>query len=291
MFRQLECFIQICKDGSFTKAAEVLLVSQPTLSQQIRYLETEVGTPLFERFGRGIKVTPAGKILYEKALSVMGLIEESKKETHELRHARTNKLLIGISPNNFIHLLPSLAKFHDKYPDIILKFLGTEDASKQLLDENIHIGITDEPEPHIDIQMMHLYHEELALVVNKDHPWADRKVISLRELEDLDGVLLAKDLQIFRHIHTFGNKFTHTLQFESTSTIILLSMVLHKMGAAILPVSLIESFSCQGMRMIRLVEPTPTREIKMIYLKRQFHTPSVQAFVHYLLEMTKTKQI
>lgn len=285
MFRQLECFIQICKEGSFTKAAEVLLVTQPTLSQQIRYLETEVGTPLFERYGRGVKVTTAGEILYEKALSVMELIEESKKETHELRHTRTNKLLIGISPNNFIHLVPSFLKFHEKYPDIILKFLETEDTSKQLLVGNIHIGITDEPEPNKDIHMMHLYHEEQALVVYTDHPWADRKVISFRELEDLDGVLLAKDLQIFRHIHTFSDKFTNTLQFkfESTSTSILLSMVLHKMGAAILPVSLIEGFSCQGVRMIRLVEPTPTREIKLIYLKNQFHNPSIQAFIHYFL--------
>ncbi|MFE5319344.1 LysR family transcriptional regulator [Paenibacillus sp. NPDC056579] len=290
MFRHLECFIQICKEGSFTKAAEVLLVSQPTLSQQIRYLETEVGTPLFERFGRGVKATPAGEILYEKALSVMGLIEESKKETQELRHARTNKLLIGIAPNNFIHLVPGFLKFHEKYPDISLKFVGAEVTSKQLLEGSIHIGITDEPEPNEDIHMMHLYHEEQALVVYTDHPWADRKVISFRELEDFDGVLLAKDLQIFRQIHKLSDKLTNTLpyKFESTSTSILLSMVLHKMGAAILPVSLIDSFPCQGMRMIRLVEPTPTREIKLIYLKHQFRNPSVQAFIHYLLDLTKT---
>lgn len=88
MFRQLECFIQICKAGSFTKAAEVLMISQPTLSQQIRFLEVEVGTPLFQRVGRGVKITADGEILYEKALSVMRLIEESKKETHELHYAQ-----------------------------------------------------------------------------------------------------------------------------------------------------------------------------------------------------------
>ncbi|KEQ25908.1 LysR family transcriptional regulator [Paenibacillus tyrfis] len=286
MFRQLECFIQICKEGSFTKAAEVLLVSQPTLSQQIRYLENEVGTPLFERLGRGVKVTPAGEILYDKAVSVMRLIEESKKETHELRHARINKLLVGISPVNFIHLAPSFLKFHEQYPDVILKFVEAEDTSEQLMDGNIHIGITDEPEPNKDIHMMHLYHEEQALVVYADHPWADRKVISFRELADLDCALWAKDLHIFRLIQSFSDKLANT-KFEATSTIILLSMVLHKMGAAILPVSLIESFSCQGVTMIRLMDPTPTIEIKLLYPKHQFNNPFVQAFIHDLLEFTK----
>ncbi|MDQ0113262.1 LysR family transcriptional regulator [Paenibacillus harenae] len=291
MFRQLECFIQICKEGSFTKAAEVLMISQPTISQQIRFLEVEVGSPLFERAGRGVKITADGEILYEKALSVMRLIEESKKETHELRNARAreNKLSIGISPMDFFSLIPRFLKFHEQYPDITLKFASAENTSQQLLDSSIDIGITDNHDLNKEIHMMHLYKEEQALVVYADHPWADRTFVSFQELEDLESSLFVGDISLIEHLHTFSAKIAKSLQskFESTSTAILLSMVLQKMGVAILPASLIENFSGQQLKMIRLVDPTPVREIKLIFKKVHYNNPSVQKCIDFFLEQSK----
>ncbi|GIO64851.1 LysR family transcriptional regulator [Paenibacillus cineris] len=286
MFRQLECFIQICKAGSFTKAAEVLMISQPTLSQQIRFLEVEVGTPLFQRVGRGVKITADGEILYEKALSVMRLIEESKKETHELRYARANQLSIGISPVDFNGLIPRFLKFHEQYPDITLKFASTENTSQQLLNRSIDIGIADKYDPNKEIHAMHLYKEEQALVVYADHPWADRTFISFQELENLESSLFVGDKSLIEHHHTFSEKMTKSLQskFESTSTAILLSMVLQKLGVAILPVSLIETFSGQHLKMIRFVDLTPVREMKLIFKKDHHHNPSVQKCIDFFLE-------
>jgi len=286
MFRQLECFIQICKEGSFTKAAEVLMISQPTLSQQIRFLEVEVGTPLFERVGRGVKITADGEILYEKAHSVMRLIEESKKETYELRNARANKLSIGISPMDFFSLVPRFLKFHEQYPDITLKFASAENTSQQLLNSSIDIGITDNYNPNKEIHMMHLYKEEQALVVYADHPWADRTFVSFQELEDLESSLFVGDISLIEHLHTFSAKIAKSLQskFESTSTAVLLSMVLHKMGVAILPTSLIENFSGQQLKMIRLVGPTPVREIKLIFKKYHYNNPYVQKCIDFFIE-------
>ncbi|MGO4111168.1 LysR family transcriptional regulator [Paenibacillus sp. YAF4_2] len=286
MFRQLECFIQICKEGSFTKAAEVLLMSQPSLSQQIRFLEVEVGSPLFERVGRGVKITADGEILYEKALSVMRLIEESKKETYELRYSRVNRLSIGISPMDFFSFIPRFLKFHEQYPDITLKFSSVENTSQQLLNSSIDIGITDKYTPNKEIHSMHLYKEEQALVVYADHPWADRTVVSFQELEDLESSLFVGDISLIEHLHTFSDKIAKSLQskFESTSTAILLSMVLQKMGVAILSASLIESFSGQQLKMIRLVNPAPIREIKLVFKKYHDNNPSVQKCIHFFLE-------
>ncbi|WP_152395385.1 LysR family transcriptional regulator [Paenibacillus guangzhouensis] len=286
MFRQLECFIQICKEGSFTKAAEVLMISQPTLSQQIRFLEVEVGTPLFERVGRGVKITADGEILYEKALSVMRLIEESKKETYELRNARANKLSIGISPMDFFCLVPRFLKFNEQYPDITLKFVSAENTSQQLLNSSIDIGITDNYKPNKEIHMLHLYKEEQALVVYADHPWADRTFVSFQELEDLESSLFVGDISLIGHLHTFSTKIVKSLQskFVSDSTAILLAMVLHKMGVAILPTSLIGNFSGQQLKMIRLVSPTPIREVKLIFKKYHDNNPSIQKCIDFFLE-------
>ncbi|RCW48358.1 LysR family transcriptional regulator [Paenibacillus prosopidis] len=289
MFWQLECFVGICKEGSFTKAAEVLMISQSNLSQHIRFLEGEVGTPLFERVGRGVKITAAGEILYEKALSVMRLIEESKKETYELRNARTNNLLVGIPHMDFFCLIPRFLKFHEQYPDITLQFASAEDTSQQLLNSSIDIGITDNHEPNKEIHMMHLYKEEQGLVVYADHPWADRTVISFQELEDLESVLFVRDLSLIQQLHTFSDKIAKSSKFESAYTSMHLFMVLHKMGVAILPASLIEnSFFGQQLKMIRLVDPTPVREIKLIFKKHHYNNPSVQTCIEFFLEQSKT---
>ncbi|GLX70998.1 LysR family transcriptional regulator [Paenibacillus glycanilyticus] len=283
MFRQLECFIQICREGSFTKAAEVLLISQPTLSQQIRFLETEVGSPLFERFGRGVKITADGEILYEKALSVMRLIEESKKETYELKHTRVQKLAIGISPSDFFYLIPRFMKFHEQYPDIALNFVPAENISQQLLSSSIDIGITDKYVAGKEIHMMHLYKEEQALVVYADHPWADRTIVSLQELEDLECFLFVGDSSLSKQLQIFSaNKFRHS-KFESTSPEIILSMVMQKMGAAILPISLVERFSGQQLKWIRLVGPVPLRELKIIMKKHPDNHFTAQKCIDYLL--------
>ncbi|TYP76670.1 LysR family transcriptional regulator [Paenibacillus methanolicus] len=286
MFRQLECFIQICREGSFTKAAEVLMVSQPTLSQQIRFLEAEVGTSLFERVGRGVKVTADGEILYDKALSVMRLIEESKKETYELRHARVNKLSIGISPMDFFCLTPQFTKFHEQYPDIALTFASAENSSQQVADSSIDIGFTDQYDPNKEVHMLHLYKEELALVVYADHPWADRTVISFQELEDLESSLFVGDKSLIEHLQPSGARIAKTLQskFESTSTAILLSMVLQKMGVAILPASSIEILSGPQLKIIRLVNPTPVRKMNLIFRRHHYQNPSVQKCIDFFLE-------
>ncbi|MCZ8517949.1 MULTISPECIES: LysR family transcriptional regulator [Paenibacillus] len=287
MFRQLECFIQICREGSFTKASEVLMISQPTLSQQIRFLEAEVGASLFERVGRGIKVTADGEILYEKALSVMRLIEESKKETYELRNApRVNKLSIGIPPMDFFCFIPHFLKFQEQFPDITLKFASAENTSRQLLNGSIDIGITDHYDPNKEVHMMHLYKEELALVVYADHPWADRTVVSFGELEALESSLFVGDMSLNEHLPTGGTTIAKSLQpqFESTSTAILLSMVLQKLGAAILPASSIEILSGQQLKIIRLVDPTPVREIKLIFRRHHYKDSSVQKCIDFLLE-------
>lgn len=283
MFRQLECFIQICKEGSFTKAAEVLMISQPTLSQQIRFLEAEVGAPLFQRFGRGVKITADGEILYEKALSVMRLIEEAKKETYDIRHAQADKLSIGISPMDFFGLVPRFVKFHERYPDITLNFSSAENTSQQLLDSRIDIGITDHYMPNKEIHMMHLYKEEQALAVYAEHPWADRAFVSFQELEDLESALFVGDRSLMDHLHAFSAKMAQSLQskFESTSTEMMVSMVLQKMGVAILPASVM--VPGEQLRIIRLVDPTPVREIKLIFKKYHYNNPSVQKCIDYFL--------
>ncbi|WP_240702899.1 LysR family transcriptional regulator [Cohnella luojiensis] len=285
-FRQLEYFIQICKSGSFTKAAEVLMVSQPTLSQQIRLLEQEYGTPLFDRVGRGIEINEAGKILFEKGIAVMKLIEDSRIETSKL--SQNNEMIIGILPSDLIYLMPRFSQFHEQHLDISINFVDLEDIPGQLLQNTIDIGISTDLEPNKHIDSIHLFNEELALVVSKDHPWAEKLVIPFRELEKLQTVLFVKDTKLRKQLDAYINKtgVSLYLNVETTSTSTLLNMVRFRVGVTIDSLRLVESYNCPYTKIIRLIDPTPTREIKLFIRKNKLMLHKVRTFINHIPEFT-----
>ncbi|MDQ0877622.1 LysR family cyn operon transcriptional activator [Paenibacillus sp. V4I3] len=288
-FRQLEYFIQICKEGSFTKAAEVLMVSQPTLSQQIRVLEQEFGTPLFDRVGRGIEINEAGKILYEKGISVMQLIKDSRIETSELINGQKLEMIIGIFPSDLTYLMPRFVQFNEEYPNISIKFVDMEDTSGQLLQNKIDIGISADLEPNKHIDCIHLFNEELALVVSKDHPWAEKVEIPFRELEKLPNVLFVKDTKLRKKLDDYINKtgISLFLNVETTSTSTLLNMVHLGVGATIMSLRLVESYNCPNIKIIRLIDPKPTREVKIYMHKDKLMPYTARSFINYIPEFTK----
>ncbi|WP_240702900.1 LysR family transcriptional regulator [Cohnella luojiensis] len=282
--RQLDYFIQICKEGSFTKAAEVLMVSQPTLSQQIRVLENEYCTPLFYRVGRGIQITEAGQILLDKGLSVKQLIEESRKEIYELINIQRGELTIGVLPGDLFYLMPHFAQFREQYPDISLNFVETEDFSEQLLQNKIDLGITKGSEQNKHIDSIHLTKEEQVLIVAENHPWAEKTIIPFQELQHLDSGLFFHSNMCREFIESYAMKLGITLKstIVEVSASSLLSMVLHGYGAALLSLPLVKGYNHPKVKIIRLTDPTPTREIKLIYRKNKIMKHSVRTLIEIM---------
>ncbi|MFF0826328.1 LysR family transcriptional regulator [Brevibacillus sp. NPDC003359] len=290
VIRQLEYFIQICKEGSFTRAAEVLMVSQPTLSQQIRLLEHEFGITLFDRVGRGIEITEAGKILFEKSIAIMQTIEEARRETSKLKHIQMNEFIIGILPNDLIYLKPRIIKFQELYPNKSVKLTDIQDNTKQLLRNKIDVGISTYLKSSNQVDSIHLFDEELVLVVSEDHPWAEESVVPFRLLTDLESVLFVKDFKIRKQLYQYAKKLGISLYIgiEATSTSTLLKMVQSKVGVTILSSYLVNSYHCPKIKLIRLVDPTPTREIKLIYHKDNLIPHTTKAFIEYIRNSSKT---
>lgn len=291
--RQLDYFIHICKEGSFTKAAEVLMVSQPTLSQQIRVLENEYCTPLFYRVGRGIQITEAGQILLDKGLSVKQLIEESRIEIYELKNIQRGDLTIGVLPGDLFYLMPIFDQFREQYPDISLNFVEIEDFSEQLLQNKIDIGITTGSEQNKHTDSIHLTKEEQVLIIAENHPWAEKKMISFRELQHLDTVLFFQSTMCREIIDSYAMKLGMTLNstIVAVSSSSLLSMVHHRYGAALISLPLVESYNHPKVKIIRVTDPTPTREIKLSYRKNKFPKLAVRTFIKIMLMQARVNFI
>ncbi|MER2155551.1 MAG: LysR family transcriptional regulator, partial [Solibacillus sp.] len=106
--RQLEYFLMLCEEMQFTRAAERLNIAQPTLSQQIKVLEEEVNTPLFNRIGKKITLTEAGQILYRQAQTIFQTLHTTKMQLQQLASLEKGVLRVGALPGELTNIVSDL---------------------------------------------------------------------------------------------------------------------------------------------------------------------------------------
>ncbi len=173
---QLRYFCAVASTGSFTKAAEQEDIAQPSLSQQVRKLEREIGSPLFERLGRHNRLTPYGEALLPQAQSILRQIAEAEACVTNLRQGVQGRLRIGVIPTILPYwLAPRLGEFAAQFPDVDLQL---QEATTQRLIESLQAGELDAavaslPVQSPDIVCSELFRESLCLAVSPHHSFAD----------------------------------------------------------------------------------------------------------------------
>ncbi len=184
---QLRYFVAVVREGTFTRAAERLYITQPSLSEQIRKLETELGSPLFRRLGRRLALTSAGESLLPHAEKVVLEVEEAKARVHEVRGLRRGRLSIGVLPSAAARLLPRfLAEFRRHHPGVEVVLRDESDSAE--LEQLVHDGVVDlaivrlPPTRRTDLEVDILVREPLVLVVPPGHRLADRRSVALADL-------------------------------------------------------------------------------------------------------------
>lgn len=277
--RQLEYFIQICKSGSLTKAKEELGVTQPTLSQQIRVLEDEYNIPLFDRVGRGVEMTEAGKILLSKGNAIMNLLEEARNEIYGRNNLSTETLSIGCCPAELEYLAPYFMRFHQKYPNTPLKIIEAEDIENKLLEQKIDIGITSNTVSDDSVISTHLYRQEMALLVHSGHPLADKSSIPFGSLKQLNSIMFRGQYKSLIEMYCFSYGFTLESMIETTSISLLIQWVRHGLGAALLPTSFLKSLQDDSLRIVRLERLVPCWDVFLMHLHSVAMRPTARAFI------------
>jgi DNA-binding transcriptional LysR family regulator len=191
---QLAYFESVSRHLHFTRAAEELNVAQPSVSQQIRKLETELGAPLFHRMKRHVALTEAGKTFLPHARAVLKRIEEARLEVQELSGLRKGTLAVGAPPSVGAHLLPrALAAFSQLHPGIALTFreAGSRTLLKLLEEGDLDMAVVIQPIRHPVLETLPLLEEELLLAVPRTHSLAvGTRRVRLAQLRDEPFVLL-----------------------------------------------------------------------------------------------------
>lgn len=181
---QIETFIEIVEQGSFRKAAKSLFITQPSVSGRIQILEEELGSPLFHRLGRGVRLTKEGKSFFDYAQRSIDALVDGKAAFQRSLRNQAETLHLATARGIGTYILPGLLRdFRASSPDItphISVGRSTEVLNMVLRDE-VQLGLCRSLK-HPDIDSIYLYDEEIVLVTNPSHPFAQRDGVSILEV-------------------------------------------------------------------------------------------------------------
>lgn len=172
---QLAIFLEVVRRGSVTRAAEALVLSQPSVSAQLKTLERSLGIPLFTRVGRGIQLTEGGEIVAQYARRIFGLAEELAESVADLQGLATGRLIVGASTTVGEYLLPeALGHFKQAYPgiEIHLQIANTQRIVARILSVDLDLGFVGEEVTDARLVRLPYRDDEVVPVVAATHPLA-----------------------------------------------------------------------------------------------------------------------
>lgn len=270
--RQLEYFMAIVQEGSLTLAARKCRVAQPSLSQQLKSLEEELGETLVLRKPRGVEATPAGRILMEHAGKVLEEVRTLLERFSKRRETQEGSLVFGMIPTIAPYLLPRLlGPFRDAFPkiDVQVREARTSGLIQQVVDGSIEFAILSDVTPQDckkwSLHVRELFREPLLLAVHSSHPFAVNSQAPKPENLQPENLIHLRDghcltdrtLKVCRL-----ERLDPRLECDQLETA--LAMVAAGMGTAVVPHLAVRSHPQEGLAFCRFHDPAPERTISLM---------------------------
>ncbi len=281
-FHQLRYVCAIADTGSFSRAAERCQVAQPSLSQQVLKLEGDLGTKLFDRLGRSIRLTEAGRAFLPHARSILSQMETARSSIADKVADVRGSVAVGVIPTIAPYLMPRYTTaFTKKYPEAKLRIVEetTPILIESLRDLSIDLAILALPLRHKNLELFPICTEPLFAVLPKNHPLAAAESLALKDLRGESLVMLRdghcfRDLSIAACTHA---RVTPRIAFESGQFSSLFGMVSAGVGISLVPEMAIDRNA--GCRYVRLSDARATRTIVAAVLRGRSFNRVQQAFL------------
>lgn len=288
--RSIQYLIAIAEYHSFTRAAEVLYVSQPSLSQQIKLLEKSLNVQLLDRSGRNVRLTDAGEVYLRHARRALRELDTAKRAIHDLKDLSRGSLRLAMTPITDYLTRPLLEGFNVRYPGITVSIL---EMSQNLIEaaltgdneDNIDIGIvftdtfssearSNEIEKHL------LFVEKLILAVGNSHPLAGQQApLNVHALEQESLALLSSKFALRRHVDQYFNEYgiTPHIAIETDSVSMIVDILRHGRLVTVLP----NTIACEQNEIspIMLQPQLPHHTITLVRRKGAYRSAACRTFV------------
>ena len=281
-FHQLRYVCAIAETGSFSRAAERCQIAQPSLSQQVLKLEEDLGAKLFDRLGRSVRLTDAGRAFLPHARSILGQMETARSSVADKCADIRGSVSVGVIPTIAPYLMPRYTTaFAKKYPEAKLRIVEetTPILVENLRDLSIDLAILALLLRHEDLELFPIRTEPLFAVLPKNHPLAATESLALKDLRGESFVMLRdghcfRDLSIAACTHA---RVTPHIAFESGQFSSLFGMVAAGIGISLAPEMAIDGNT--GCRYVRLSDARATRTIVAAVLRGRSFNRVQQAFL------------
>ncbi len=278
--RQLEYFREIADTGSIHEAARRLNMSQPPLSYQIRQLEDELQVRLFERSSRGVELTEAGKLLYDRAANLLTYARSTKLEV--AKTGRKRVLRLGVTSTTVGTILPFITAFTQKNPDVNFEVYdgSTYTQYDNLLDGIIEVSVARTPLRHDNVELAVLQSEPMIAVSSPKLQVGTQPTAHLSDLLDCPLILYRRyEPLIMEAFHEQRLEPDVFCRCDDARGAVL--WVQAGLATAIFPQSM--RGLCQGLHIRTLEEPKLETQIVLIWKKDRKPSPTVQAFIDLCL--------
>jgi DNA-binding transcriptional LysR family regulator len=287
--RQFEVFLAIARARSFRRAADALHLSQPALSQHIRELEADLETRLFDRLGRTVQLTDAGRVLEDHATRLFATLADARQAIAELQGLQRGTLTIGASTTPGIYVLPGvLGVFGQRYPgvDVTLRLGNSERIEALVRAGELDLGVIgDQGTSPAAARLAASLADELVLIVAPAHPWARRREVRPDELAT-HPLLLREPGSATRQVteralRAAGVAYRPGMMLEHTEAI--KQAVLAGLGVAFVSVHAVRGDLATGrLRGLRVPGLRIVRHFHLIHHERRRLSASARAFTDIL---------
>lgn len=287
---QLEIFLSIAEEKSFSRAAEKMLRTQPAISIAIKRLEEELGESLFDRSSKNGALTEAGKILLSYAQRMINLRDEAKESVSELRGMFRGRLTIGANESTSLYLLPPLLmEYRKRHPKIKIEVFRnvSEKIPLEIQERNLDFGFLSYDPMHPQLQSIEIHRDELTLVVPPKHPLAKQKQVTVKDLGEEQFVAhnvktpsRTKIFELFAQNRTPLNICIELATLETIKEFVLLNV-----GIAILPRLAVENEINAGkLAEVQVKGMKIEKALRLVYRREQSLSHAAKSFLDIVRE-------
>jgi DNA-binding transcriptional LysR family regulator len=294
--RRLRYFVAVAEEANIGRAATRLNMAQPPLTRQIQQLETEVGTPLFQRTRKGVQMTNAGQVLFEEARNILALATRAEERTKLAGLGQSGRLDIGLFGSNILAVPQLLHTFRMQFPnvEVIVHAMNKERQLEALYDRHVTVGFNLLGLNLAGIANETVRSEPLVVAINETDPLSKRPSISLRQISDRPMVIFASgprpNLMDMIFALCLEEGFQPAISQEVVDSVTAVALVAAGFGVSLVPAT-VAQLSLPGVVFRRLNgSPPVTVDFNCIY-RRDDTSPILQAFLGTIRLMKKTHGI
>ncbi|TLS35194.1 cidABC operon transcriptional activator CidR [Pseudalkalibacillus caeni] len=291
--KHLQYFIEVTKLKSFSKAAEHLFITQPTISKMIRNLEDELGVPLFDRTKKTVELTDAGRIIFDQATVIDKAFKDLRFQLDNLLELKKGSIRIGLPPMiGSLYFPDIIGRFHEHYPDISIQLV--EYGSKRIEDEidkgDLDLGVVVLPVNNSVFHSFSFEKENIQLVIPSSHRFASLSSIDLESLKDENFILFNEDFALHNRIISSCAMagFQPNIISESSQWDFIGKMVSSRLGVALMPESICKDLT-SDVSVLNVTSPSIYWELAIIWRKNKYLSYAAKEWLTFTQEQLNKK--